>query len=912
MNLNYIIIQLFFLSYFILNPTFLEVPAKKSGEAVAVPNPKIDKLKLQSGFKAEHLFSPSANDMGSWVSMAFDDKGRLTVSDQYGTLYRLTVPEIGADDLTPEIEKIRIESDDPVADSVVQMGYAQGLLYAFNSLYVMVNHRLKENDEDQDFNKGSGLYRLQDTNGDDEFDQVTLLKSLEGSGEHGPHSIIPSPDGESLYVIAGNHTDLPEMDHYRLPKVWEYDNLFPQIKDPRGHANDRTAPGGWIAKTDPTGERWELVGAGFRNPFDIAFNDAGDMFTYDSDMEWDLGMPWYRPTRICHVTSGSEFGWRTGNGKWSPAYPDNLPPVLNIGQGSPTGVIYGQGAAFPQKYQKALYAFDWSFGIIYAIHLTPEGSTYRGEREEFVSGMPLPLTDGVIGPDGAMYFMTGGRRLDSDLYRVYYDGEVAENNNTVAEVNEANQLRKQLEEYHKEGATGGVEAAWPNLNHVDRFVRYAARIAVEQQPVTEWQEKVMSEDDPVTLTQGMIALARHGESSPGEPSLKDKMLGKLTKVDYNELEDQQQADLLRAFELTLVRMGEPSTDTKQTVVDYLSDQYPADNEIINASLSKLLVHLDASEVIETTLTLLSGNPLEEEKSQAPAQAELATESSDLILRNPQYGLDIARMLKDIPPAQQTYYATVLSEQESGWTPEQRERYFQWFYQAFDFEAGNSYIGFIDKARKEALTHVPEDKFEYYNNLSGDSLLANNGRDLANVPRPKGPRRDWKIDEAVATLDTLGLKNADFEVGANMYVATRCQTCHSMRGEGGIIGPDLTRLGTRFSTKDMIEAIIEPNQAVSDQYASTVLYLKNGKSLVGRLTDQDEENYYLSQNPFAPDYIREVPKAEVEETKLSTVSVMPPNLIKPLNKDELKDLIAYLMAGGDPEHEIYQEESAAGK
>ncbi|MGD1893372.1 MAG: heme-binding protein, partial [Cyclobacteriaceae bacterium] len=732
--------------------------------------------------------------------------------------------------------------------------------------------------------------------------KITLLKSLVGWGEHGPHSIIPSPDGESLYVIAGNHTDLPEMDYYRLPKVWEDDNLFPQIKDPRGHSNERGAPGGWIAKIDPAGERWELVSAGFRNPFDIAFNDAGDMFTYDSDMEWDLGMPWYRPTRICHVTSGSEFGWRTGNGKWSPAYPDNLPPVLNIGQGSPTGVIYGRGSAFPEKYQKALYTFDWSFGIIYAIHLQPEGSTYRGEREEFVSGMPLPLTDGVIGPDGAMYFMTGGRRLDSDLYRVYYDGNVTLVDNTTAEVNEANQLRKQLEEYHKEGASGGVEAAWPNLNHTDRFVRYAARIAVEQQSVDQWKEKVMNESDPVTLTQGMIALARHGDSSA-----KDQMLDKLTQVNYGQLDNQQRVDLLRAFELTLVRMGDPTGETKQKVVDYLSAQYPADNEIINASLSKLLVSLDAPGVIETTLTLL-----EEDESRAPTQAESATESSDLILRNPQYGLDIARMLKDIPPAQQTYYATVLSEQKSGWTPEQRERYFKWFYRAFDFEAGYSYIGFIDKARKEALTHVPEDKFEYYNNLSGDSLLSNSGKDLANVPRPKGPRRNWKIDEAVATLDTLGLKNADFQVGANMYVATRCQTCHSMRGEGGIIGPDLTRLGTRFSTKDMIEAIIEPNKAVSDQYASTVLYLKDGKSVVGRLTDQDEESYYLSQNPFAPDYIREVPRAEVTETKLSAVSVMPPNLIYPLNENELRDLIAYLMAGGNPDHEIYQGGDEAGQ
>ena len=82
-----------------------------------------------------------------------------------------------------------------------------------------------------------------------------------------------------------------------------------------------------------------------------------------------------------HVTSGSEFGWRTGNGKWSPLYPDNLPPVINIGQGSPTNFINGLNANFPEKYRKALFAFDWSFGIIYAIHLKPEGSTYSATSE---------------------------------------------------------------------------------------------------------------------------------------------------------------------------------------------------------------------------------------------------------------------------------------------------------------------------------------------------------------------------------------------------------------------------------------------------------------------------------------------------------------------------------------------------
>ena len=127
----------------------------------------------------------------------------------------------------------------------------------------------------------------------------------------------------------------------------------------------------------------------------------------------------------------------------------------------------------------------------------------------------------------------------------------------------------------------------------------------------------------------------------------------------------------------------------------------------------------------------------------------------------------------------------------------------------------------------------------------------------------------------------------------------------MRGEGGTIGPDLTQLGTRFTPKDMLEAIIEPNKVVSDQYAATVLTLKDGSSIVGRLTNEDDNTYFMSQNPFAPDVIREVPKSEVLNEKLSHVSVMYPNLINRLNEEEVKDLVAYLMAGGNEDHEIYK-------
>ncbi|MBO0952809.1 c-type cytochrome [Fibrella forsythiae] len=850
---------------------------------------KIDKLKLLPGFKAEHLYSPSANQQGSWVAMAFDDKGRMITSDQYGFLYRLQLPTIGSGVQRPNVEKLKV-SEVP-GDTTIGMGYAQGLLYAFNSLYVMVNNR-----ENKNFGKGSGLYRLQDTNGDDQFDKITLIKALKGEGEHGPHSLVLSPDKKSIYLMCGNFTDVPKMDAYRLPPVWKEDNLFPAIKDPRGHAVDRMAPGGWIAKIDPEGKNWEFVGGGFRNTFDFAFNDAGDIFGYDSDMEWDFGLPWYKPTRICHITSGADFGWRTSATNWSPTFADCLPATLNMGQGSPTGVFAGRGARFPQKYQKAIYAFDWSFGIMYAVHLQPQGASYKATAQEFISGSPLPLTDGQIGPDGALYFLTGGRRLESDLYRITYAGTEATAPDTKAPVITAeHQIRTKLEQYHGAPMADAVNTAWPYLNHPDRFIRYAARVAVEHQPVAEWQAKALAETDPQRLTQAMIALAHHGDAS-----LKSQMLTSLLNVKLNTLAEQQQADVLRAIELVCTRMGLPEGTDRAKAIAVLSPRYPAGSAMLNRAYSKLLISLEAPGAVDKTLKLLALN----NEDNGPVGGETVTASSDLILRNPQYGLDIAKMLAKVPPAQQTYYATMLSSAKTGWTSQLRDQYFAWFAKAFGYQGGNSYVGYVDKARKLALANVPKEQFEKYNKLSGADLLTKSGNDIASDYTPKGPYRNWKLENAVAVVDS-GLTGRSYETGKKLYGAILCSRCHSMGGQGGDIGPDLTQLGTRFSNKDILEAIIYPDKTVSDQYASSIFTLKNGQSVLGRLINEDKANYFISQNPFASDQLRKVAKKDVVSRKYSPSSIMLPGLINSLNPGELKDLIAYLKSGGNQANELYK-------
>jgi putative heme-binding domain-containing protein len=303
-------------------------------------------------------------------------------------------------------------------------------------------------------------------------------------------------------------------------------------------------------------------------------------------------------------------------------------------------------------------------------------------------------------------------------------------------------------------------------------------------------------------------------------------------------------------------------------------------------------------VVEKTMALLAIA-----KDNSAVQKSIS-ESADLILRNPQYGMDIAAMLAKIPPMQQTWYANVLTQAKNGWSPELQEKYFQWFYKAFSYKGGVCFVGFINTARKNALANVPKDRFDYFNKISGDSIVINSKAGLKiGAAMPKGPGRNWELKEALAVVDS-GSGTRSFERGKAMFAASMCISCHQIKGEGGIAGPDLTQLGSRFTTKDMLEAIIDPSKTISDQFGSTVFYLKQGGSVLGKLIRQDDKKYYISQNPFAADFIRELNKKDVARTRVSEISPMLPGMINRLNGEELKDLITYLKAGGNKDNPVY--------
>jgi putative heme-binding domain-containing protein len=805
----------------------------------------IEAIRKPEGFEVELLYEVPMDQQGSWVCLCVDPKGRLITSDQYGKLYRVTLNQNAQTE-----NKVQVEQLD------VNIGMAQGLLCFADSLYIHVNGQAPD---------GPGLYQLKDTNGDDQYDSIKMLVPTKGGGEHGQHAIIPGPDGK-LYFCAGNQTDIPaKIDRSIVPRNWSEDHLVGRMPDARGFMKDRLAPGGFVARMNPDGSNVELIATGFRNEYDIAFNPLGELMTYDADMEWDVGTPWYRPTRVNHVISGAEFGWRNGTGKWPEYYADSFGAVANIGPGSPTGITFGTGAKFPAKYQQSLLISDWSYGVIYAVKMQPVGATYQGTAEPFISASPLPVTDLVVHPDGNLYFAIGGRKTQSALYRVRYTGTestAAAQPLDTPEAAKARELRHQLEKYHGYQDPAAIKLALANIGSDDRAIRFAARIALEHQPVDQWRSEVLAQKTPQAIITGIVALTRCGQKSDQAAALQA-----LRQLNWNELTETQKLELLRAYGLCFTRFGTPDDAARKLVVDHLDSHFPSTVNLLNRELAALLVYVKAPNII----------------SRVVKQLRTASAQDD-----------------------QIHYAFCLREATEGWTLEDRESYLKWFFDVASARGGASFGGFIANIRTVALSHLPEDQ---------KAALA---KWIDRLPEPVDPLADlkpralvkeWKVDD-LADVAEKDQQTRSFEKGREMFAVAQCYKCHRFAGQGGIQGPDLTGAGGRFSNRDLLVSIIEPSKEISDQYQSMQFLLHDDTVVVGRVANMNANGLSVMTNMLDPGNFTNIQRKDIAEMKPSPLSPMPSGLIDTLTQEEVLDLIAYIRSGGRPDHPLFGKKTAA--
>ncbi len=654
--------------------------------------PTSSRFTVPKGFSVETVIPPQPKTIGldpklpfSLVNMTFDNKGRLLVSQERGPVLLCTEPNAAG-----EMQKIK-----PYCKLIKN---AHGLCWVRDALLIV-----------GDGPQGTGLYRVKDTNGDDEADSAQLIHKFKGGmGEHGPHAIIHGPD-DWLYVVIGNHAWAqpkqlasnspllrwptghfgPDQDK---PNSTE-DVLLPRLNDARGHAANLLAPGGTIWRMDHEGNNISMVAAGFRNHFDAAFRSSdGELFTFDSDMEWDESLPWYRPVRVCHVPMGADYVWRTGAANTPNYYIDSLQPMNETGRGSPCGVAVYEHVKYPQKYRGALFLADWSIGVIWAVHTKPDGATFKGETEKFCIGSPLNVTDLEVGPDGFLYFTLGGRGSAGGVYRIKYDGPLTREAtpperiqplaawskgrdfktaaSSLAETDlksgDAMKQRHACEAIIRNNLAVKTDDLWPLLASKDAYLRTAARLVLQRVEPKEWISKLDSLND-LQAMEAIVALCKVNKLAP----FKDQVLGRLSKLESTS-DTLMQLYQLRTWQLACIH---GQLDGKEPIVQKAIEQwftqFPSGDDRINRELAILLTHAHRSNW--TTL---------------PVNGKL---------------VDV--LLKTSDRQQSIHYFYCLRLLYNGWTAEQKQQVVDWFEKTRTWTGGHSFTPFLENIFREFATNM---------------------------------------------------------------------------------------------------------------------------------------------------------------------------------------------------------------
>jgi putative heme-binding domain-containing protein len=416
-------------------------------------------LKVPPGFEVtEFADSTQANDI---FCMTLDPAGRVLVS---GRGYLRLLEDADGDGKADRVTELAGAPKDG----------AMGLLWEEGSLFVMGD---------------GGLRRYRVADGKPEG-PPELVRAMKTGGEHDAHAIRRGPDGW-LYVLCGNNTGI--------------DKSFAQL--PTSPVKDPVA--GCVLRFTPDLKSSEIVTDGYRNPYGMDWSGDGELFTFDSDNERCVSLPWYEGCRFYHVIPGGHYGWEVPQHgqfwRMPPYFADVVAPVLDLGRGSPTGVAFYRHTQFPEKYRGGVFLLDWTFGRVWFLSLKRSGASYVAEKELFLEATGdngfAPTAAAVDPKTGDLYLSIGGRGTRGAVYRVRYtkgekpkDADVAAlqpkprfpdwkpglDKELLAQAKGADALDRlraltALRRHRKECDAGVVkEAVRENWDHADRYVRLAA------------------------------------------------------------------------------------------------------------------------------------------------------------------------------------------------------------------------------------------------------------------------------------------------------------------------------------------------------------------------------------------------------------------------------------------------------
>ena len=170
--------------------------------------------------------------------------------------------------------------------------------------------------------------------------------------------------------------------------------------------------------------------------------------------------------------------------------------------------------------------------------------------------------------------------------------------------------------------------------------------------------------------------------------------------------------------------------------------------------------------------------------------------------------------------------------------------------------------------------------------------------------------EWKLADLSEDAARLAHRGNNFAVGEHLFRIASCVGCHKLNGKGNEVGPDLTKLNPEYTAVDVLDHILDPSKKIDKKYQSSLIVLKFGKVVTGLVVKESDDDLSLIDNPASPDRIQTIKKSDIDEREVSNVSIMPKGVMNKLIKDEILDLLAYVVSKGDSKSELFSDHKHA--
>jgi putative heme-binding domain-containing protein len=171
-------------------------------------------------------------------------------------------------------------------------------------------------------------------------------------------------------------------------------------------------------------------------------------------------------------------------------------------------------------------------------------------------------------------------------------------------------------------------------------------------------------------------------------------------------------------------------------------------------------------------------------------------------------------------------------------------------------------------------------------------------------KDRRPRTEWKFDELDVAVQELS-SGRSLGNARQMFTVASCVACHKLNGVGTEIGPDLSKLESKYQPVDILKEILDPSAKINEKFQTYTFLLDSGKTVTGLVLEENADMVKVIENPLAKAEPVVIKKSQIEEREKAKTSIMPKGLLDKLTRDEILDLIAYIAARGDKDSEFFK-------